>query len=157
MRVRRRKNKKPPGLMLTSLLDMFTIILVFLLESFQAEDEDFTLHAGLTLPESTARSAFKPAVNVAVSTEAILVEGVEVHPLADGAATPGELEAGFVVEIAEAVEASWEQRKLTVEDDVIITSIQADEAIPYETVDLVMRSAAHVGCTRFRLVIEKGD
>ena len=31
---------------LTSLLDMFTIILVFLMVSFQAEDKDFVLHSG---------------------------------------------------------------------------------------------------------------
>ena len=32
------KPKPPPGLMLTSLLDMFTIILIFLIVSFQNED-----------------------------------------------------------------------------------------------------------------------
>ena len=33
-----RGKKKPPGLMLTSLLDMFTIILIFLIVSFEAEE-----------------------------------------------------------------------------------------------------------------------
>ena len=153
----RRRRRRAMSLQLTSLLDMFTIILVFLLESFQAEDEDFTLHAGLTLPESSARSAFKPAVNVALTTEAVLVEGTAVYSLTDGEPTKADLEAGMVPAVADAIEAAWATREHTEEPDVIVASIQADEQIPYESVDLVMRSAAHVGCTRFRLVVEKGE
>ncbi len=152
-----RRKRRPMTLQLTSLLDMFTIILVFLLESFQAEDEDFTLHAGLTLPESTARSPFKPAVNVALSATAVFVEGDEVHPLRDGGrATKAEYDAGVLPAVADAVEAAWADRAASAESDEIVASIQADETIPYETIDLVMRSAAHRGCFRFRLVVEKG-
>ena len=155
--MRSRRRRAPMTLQLTSLLDMFTIILVFLLESFQAEDEDFTLHAGLTLPESSARSAFKPAVNVAVSMEQVLVEGAPVHPLLEGAAKTQDIDAGYVDAIATAVETAWSDRENRSEDEDIVTSIQADEGVPYETIDLVMRSAAHIGCTRFRLVVEKGE
>lgn len=152
-----RRRRRPMSLQLTSLLDMFTIILVFLLESFQAEDENFTLHAGLTLPESSARSAFKPAVNVALTTEGVLVEGTEVYELQAGAPKKADAAAGMVPAIADAIEAAWAAREQTAEDEVIVASIQADEGIPYESLDLVMRSAAHVGCTRFRLVVEKGE
>ena len=152
----RRSRRPPMTLQLTSLLDMFTIILVFLLESFQAEDEDFTLHAGLTLPESSARSPFKPAVNIALSTDAVFVEGERVHELTNGRPTDAELERGVLPEVADAVQAAWTDREATAESDGMVASIQADEAIPYETIDLLMRSAADRGCFRFRLVIEKG-
>ncbi|MEO0604901.1 MAG: biopolymer transporter ExbD [Myxococcota bacterium] len=150
----RRRRKPVMTLQLTSLLDMFTIILVFLLESFQAEDEDFTLHAGLSLPESTARSAFKPAVNIALSEDAIFVEGTEVHALNAGAADDGGV--GYLEDVAVAIEAAWKTRRASQEGEEFVASIQADEGIPYETVDLVMRSAADRGCYRFRLVVEKG-
>ncbi len=152
----RRRRRTPMKLQLTSLLDMFTIILVFLLESFQAEDENFTLHAGLSLPESSARSAFKPAVNIALGLDAVFVEGESVHPLREGATTEAELDAGLLPSVAEAIEVAWKAREATSEDDELVASIQADEGIPYETVDLVMRSAAQSGCYRFRLVVEKG-
>ena len=35
------RRNKAPGLMLTPLLDMFTIILIFLIVSFDAEDYDY--------------------------------------------------------------------------------------------------------------------
>ena len=67
--MRRRVEKKPPGLMLTSLLDMFTIILIFLIVSFEAEDYDFKLNSDITLPESSARSVLKPAVDIAITLD----------------------------------------------------------------------------------------
>lgn len=152
----RRRRRPPMTLQLTSLLDMFTIILVFLLESFQAEDEDFTLHAGLTLPESTARSPFKPAVNIALSTDAVFVEGEKVHPLIDGRPTDAELDLGVLENVSDAIEAAWAEHEAGTDSAEMVASIQADESVPYETVDLLMRSAAVRGCYRFRLVVEKG-
>ncbi|MEM6931552.1 MAG: hypothetical protein AAF602_31770, partial [Myxococcota bacterium] len=105
-------------------------------------------------PESTARSAFKPAVNIALSEDAIFVEGAEVHPLREGATDDGGV--GYLEDVAEAVEAAWKTRRASQEGEEFVASIQADEDIPYETVDLVMRSAADRGCYRFRLVVEKG-
>ncbi|MEZ4472913.1 MAG: hypothetical protein R3F60_19425 [bacterium] len=81
-RLRRRRTR--PTLMLTSLLDMFTIILIFLIVSFESEDYDFRLNPDLKLPESSARSPFKPAANVAVTRAGVLVEGFLVAPLAEG-------------------------------------------------------------------------
>ena len=71
--------RKKATLMLTSLLDMFTIILVFLMVSFQAEDKDFVLHAGLELPQSSAKSPFKTGVNLAITAE-----GGILYPLGVG-------------------------------------------------------------------------
>lgn len=152
MRTLRRK-KRLMTLQLTSLLDMFTIILVFLLESFQAEDEDFVMHAGLELPASSARSPFKGAVNIAITTGEVLVEGASVLTLADGAATAEALAAGQVAVITDAVKAAWDSKPRDSEE--LVATIQADQALPYETIDLVMRSAGFAGCFRFRLVIAK--
>jgi len=76
--------RKAMKLPLTSLLDMFTIILVFLMVSFQAEDKDFVLHAGVSLPESSAKSPFKTGVNMAITREAVLIEGKKVFELEQG-------------------------------------------------------------------------
>ncbi|HJL28216.1 MAG TPA: hypothetical protein RMI62_04065, partial [Polyangiaceae bacterium LLY-WYZ-15_(1-7)] len=61
MRSRFLKPQKAPGLMLTSLLDMFTIILIFLIVSFDAESYDFRLAEDVTLPESATRTELTPA------------------------------------------------------------------------------------------------
>lgn len=148
-----RKKRAPMSLQLTSLLDMFTIILVFLLQSFQAEDENFTLHSGLELPVSDSRNPFTRAVNIAVSPDGVYVEGASVHALEAGEASEADLAAETVSAIAEAVKTAADAQSL--EGEARVATIQADEEIPYDTIDLVMRSAALAGCYRFRLVIEK--
>jgi len=173
---------KPPGLMLTSLLDMFTIILIFLIVSFEAEDYDFKLDPTLTLPESTARSVFKPAVNIAITPQSVLVDRVEVVKLVDGKATPEQYAAGEIPELVDALQKHYERIQAEAappdeaaeapeqadppptegddaaaedEDDGSIILVQADRNHDYKTVYLVLRSASIAGFVRYRLAILK--
>jgi biopolymer transport protein ExbD len=140
---------------LTSLLDMFTIILVFLMVSFQAEDKDFVLHSGVKLPASNAKSPFKTGVNIAVTKDAVLVEGETVYKLERGGGVrEADFEKGQVASITAAIDKAWSlhKREAGAEDIVVI---QADRKLPYKTLHLIMRSAAFAGVFRFRLVVEK--
>ena len=146
--------KKKMALQLTSLLDMFTIILVFLMVSFQADDKDFVLHAGISLPESTAQNPFKTAVNMAITPKAVFIEGKEIYPLIGGKVKEDDVDSGKIEAVTQAVKKAWTTHKLEKSDEEIVV-IQADKQIPYRTIHLVMRSAAHSGFYRFRLAIEK--
>lgn len=154
MKTRFQANKKM-ALQLTSLLDMFTIILVFLMVSFQAQDQDFVLHSGLTLPGSSAKNPFKTGVNLAITMESVMVEGKIVFHLEKGGdVKDADFESGQIKRITQAVNETW--GKLNREDDEEnVVVIQADRNLPYRTIHLVMRSAAHAGAFRFRLVVEK--
>ena len=147
-------SRKKMALQLTSLLDMFTIILVFLMVSFQAEDKDFVLHAGISLPQSTAQNPFKTAVNMAVTDKAVFIEGREIYPLTGGKVKEDDVDSGKIEAVSQAVKQAWTTHKLEKSDEDIVV-IQADKRIPYRTIHLVMRSAAHSGFYRFRLAIEK--
>lgn len=63
------------SLRLTSMIDMFTILLVFLLKSYSAEGDIMTMAKDLRLPESTSQKS--PAVMsvVAVTRDWVLVDG----------------------------------------------------------------------------------
>ena len=168
MRVRRRKNKKPPGLMLTSLLDMFTIILIFLIVSFEAESHEFRLNPDLTLPERSARAQLKPAVNVAVTGQQVLVDNEPVYTLTNGA-VPGEGDVQAIDEVVAALRAEYEQRFGHLpEDDAAeaneqdgtaegsegaIVVVQADRELEYRTLYAILRSAATAGFFKYRLAI----
>ena len=145
------KKKKPRGLMLTSLLDMFTIILIFLIVSFEAEDHEFQLDPDVTLPDSAARSVFTPAVSVTVNPHRVLVEGEPVIDLEEGRFTAdvyseGEIEA-LVSRLAEIFASG--------DFDEPVVMIQADKDLDYETLYLVMRSSSMAGFSRYRLAIMK--
>jgi biopolymer transport protein ExbD len=150
-----RKQKKQMSLQVTSLLDMFTIILVFLMVSFQAEDKDFVLNAEVKLPESTAKNPFKTAVNLAITRKAVLVEGKKIYDLHGGGKVKDSDVANNKIEaITQGVKRAWDHKKKEAgEEDVVV--IQADKRIPYKTIHLVMRSAAYSGFYRFRLAIVK--
>lgn len=149
------KNKKPMGLQLTSLLDMFTIILVFLMVSFQSEDKDFVLNADVKLPESSAQNPFKTAVNLAITRQAVIVEGTKIYDLVGGGkVNDSDIIDNVIDRVTQGVKQAWERKKKEAgEEDIVV--IQADKRIPYKTIHLVMRSAAHAGFYRFRLAIVK--
>jgi biopolymer transport protein ExbD len=66
---RKRRTQKfvPPKLMLTSMMDMFTIILIFLLFSFSETPETLRLDKNLELPHSSAEAGYKKAIQIVLS------------------------------------------------------------------------------------------
>lgn len=167
------KKKKAPGLMLTPLLDMFTIILIFLIVSFSAEDYEFKLNPDLTLPESSAKSVFKPAVTVAVTPDGVILGGENVYPLEKGVAKQEHYDKGEIPELVDLMRALYEVRTGAepdreageVDDDAevgqedefdpTIVLIQADKDMEYRTLYLVMRSAASGGFFKYRIAVMK--
>ena len=69
LRKSKRRSKKfvPPKLMLTSMMDMFTIILIFLLFSFSENPEHIKLDKDLELPRSSSKAEYSDAVKLLLS------------------------------------------------------------------------------------------
>jgi biopolymer transport protein ExbD len=158
--MRRRPQRKPPGLMLTSLLDMFTIILIFLIVSFEAEDYDFKLNSDLTLPTSSARSVLKPAVDIAITPTDLVVDKKSVAKLTNGKFPASNYRNQEIPELVEVLKKRYALVKdeavnpETGEDNAIIV-VQADKSLDYDTVYLVLRSSALSGFVKYRLAIMK--
>ncbi|MCB9729679.1 MAG: biopolymer transporter ExbD [Deltaproteobacteria bacterium] len=165
MRSRFLKQAKAPTLMLTPLLDMFTIILIFLIVSFTAEDYDLTLSKDIELPESVSRSMFKPSVNLAVNGSEVSVEGRHVVSLTEGHAPEAAYAAGEIPELVEHLAAYYDElvRPLPGEEradapaagDEPVITVQADRGLDYRTLHLVLQSAAKAGFFKYRLAVLK--
>ena len=170
MRMRRHRKRKPPGLMLTSLLDMFTIILIFLIVSFEAESFEFRLNSDLTLPESASRAQLRPAVNVAITGDQVLVSDEPVAELEGGYFPESAIQDNTLPSVVEALQAEFERRfgendaatlAAAAEDadnaaDQLtepIIVVQADRELEYRTLYLILRSAATAGFFKYRLAI----
>lgn len=91
MKKPRRAGGAPP-LNINSMMDMMTIILVFLLKSYSAEDISVAPSDNLSLPFSTAEKAPKLAVNLVVEKGVIIVDGKPVLQLTtkDDPSKPGQ-------------------------------------------------------------------
>ena len=74
---RRRKPQKfvPPKLMLTSMMDMFTIILIFLIFSFSENPETLRLDKNLELPRSSAQSGYQKTIQIELSKKELRLDG----------------------------------------------------------------------------------
>ena len=71
------RSKKPSLLTLniTSMLDMFTILIIFLLKSYSAEGVILTIPADLHLPVSNTQTTPEPGLVVEVTTSNLVVDG----------------------------------------------------------------------------------
>jgi len=75
---RRAARARKPSLLvlnITSMLDMFTILIIFLLKSYSAEGIILTIPADLHLPHSTTQNAPEPGLVVEVSENILVVDG----------------------------------------------------------------------------------
>jgi len=75
-----RSNKALKGFrpQLTSLVDVMTILLVYLLQSFSAEGNIITVSKELVLPQSSAQKTPALAVTLTINTKHIIAEGTPV-------------------------------------------------------------------------------
>jgi len=79
---RRSKSISSFTLRLTAMIDMFTILLIFLLKSFSVEGEIMSVAKDLRLPESTAQTPPKAAPILVVTNEWIILDGTPVEKVA---------------------------------------------------------------------------
>ena len=75
----KKKNTKKQiltSLTLTSMVDMFAIIVVFLLQNFSSQGEVFTIPNDLIIPQTKFAEELKQAVTVTISKSQIVVENM---------------------------------------------------------------------------------
>jgi biopolymer transport protein ExbD len=138
-------------LQLTSLVDMMTILLIFLLKSFSMDGEVLTPAADLALPGSTSDERVAPMVNVAVTRTGVLLDGRslltldELASLPSEAATIGILETELTKLAAITGDADGD-RALT---------IQCDKNLDFALLKRVMRTCSVAGFDDFALLVQK--
>src|SRR5207245_7549414 len=74
---------------ITAMMDMMSILLVFMLKQFAAEQASMTMAGDLQVPKSNSPVKPTPSLNVTVSTTAVIVEGDPVAAVRGGAVDPG--------------------------------------------------------------------
>ncbi len=73
---------------ITPMMDMMTILLVFLLKQFSVQAAAASMSEGLQLPPSSSETQRPQAVNITVSQNQILVEGDAITAVRGGAVDP---------------------------------------------------------------------
>lgn len=81
---RYRKPFTPPRLMITSLMDMFTIILIFLLFSFSNKPETIALDINMDLPRSEAKLEHEECIRLVFSRDSLKLEDEVIATVQEG-------------------------------------------------------------------------
>ncbi len=145
------KKKSDGSLNITSMMDMFTIILVFLLKSFSAEGSLLTNADNLVLPNSESHK--KPQevnLQLAISKDMVLVDNQPVIPTDEVAKIPQSEENPVITKLEEKLTAC-----LALEKELVLTGalnemqgkivIQVDKNVDFDILYKVMNTCGKAG------------
>ena len=170
-----RRPSEPAGLSITSMMDMMTIILVFLLKSYSTQDISIAPSEDLELPVSTVQKAPEMAVNVVVSKKNIVVDGVPVLSLekAPDPDNPGQsrLQIPEDQKNGQLIDALLDElsKKADTAKNIGAQSgssehefkgrllIQCDKTLPFEILRQVMYTAGQAQFSEFKFVVYKQE
>jgi biopolymer transport protein ExbD len=141
---------KLTGMNLTSLMDVFTILVFFLvMNSGPAEVLDA---GGLVLPESVVETKPNETVVINIGKEDVLVQGEPVVRVAD-ILTAGEGDiVPIMARLAELRTSAIGARTQAVAESSAVT-ILADKSIPFSVVKQIMSTCTAQGYTRISLAV----
>ncbi len=142
------------------MMDMFTIILVFLLKNFATEGTIVTPAENLTLPKSTVEKRARETLSVKVSRSTIVVEDKLV---VDESAYATILASDdFLIEPLHGVlnkyaEEAKEAAKMFGKSFSGDISIQGDVEIPYKVLTRIMYTCGQAGYPNMNLFVYRND
>ena len=136
---------------LTSLMDVFTILVFFLLVN-SGQSEVLDTPKQVILPESVVESKPRETVVIFVSPDNVVVQGEAVVRTADILAMPGsniEPITGRLASIRDSVIGPSTQTVAASQEITIL----ADKSIPFEVIRKVMSTCTGQGYTRISLAV----
>ena len=153
-----RRMAKDSKLSLVSLMDIFTILVFFLM--LNASDVQVLQNSkSVVLPESTAKQAAEETLVLMVNNNELLLQGRKLATVATIMARPDELIAELTTELAYQVAKSPSVAVSQPDDmpapdtDKAIT-IMGDKDIPYALLKRIMQTCAQAGFTNISLAVE---
>lgn len=152
-RIRRmdRSRKKVPGLNLTSLMDVFTILVFFLLANSSAS-EVLTTPKQITLPDSVIESKPRETVVILVSPETVLVQGVAVVNTPELLTTKAE-KIPAITQHLDYLESNIIGINGQAAVDSKEITLLADKSIPFSVLKKIMTTCTGSGYGRISLAV----
>jgi len=140
------------------MIDMFTILLVFLLKNYTTENQVPMVANDLKLPSSTAQKAPEAASVVGLTQEWVLLDGKKMARVSDVLKSDNLLIKNLFLElrakrlISERL-ASYDS-KMKFRGEV---TIQGDKDLPFQLLKKVMYTCGQVGYNNMQLAVIKKE
>jgi biopolymer transport protein ExbD len=168
----KKKSKRLPegggNVNITSLMDVLTVLLFFLIMNAQVSPVQIQTPDGITLPESTANTVPKTAIKLALTPKALLVNDKVILELEGGRFPAAQLVQDERIVKALKDELTKEYQKteeffkdVADKDAGLLPTppllIQADKNVPFGTMKLILHTAAASGFGDFQFIVTSNN
>ena len=149
------RNKKDASLNLVSLMDIFTIMVFFLM--MNQSDVEVMSNDDITLPSSSAEAQPRTTINLMVSGEDIVVQGRAIASVKDVLVMKPEQELIPALQkelnyLASKTQATAQELELGRP-----ITIMGDQGIPYKVLKRIMATCQKAKFTQISLAVQKKD
>jgi len=140
---------------LTSMMDILTTLLLFLLKSFVLEGEVLNPVPGVNLPQSTSEAAAQPSVTIAIFGDAVMMDGEMVASIKDATADRDLVIPGLAERLDHARAQAEEIARLRGSDEPFLgrVAIQGDRDINFSILQRVMYTCSSSGYESISLAV----
>lgn len=140
-----RPRRRPPSLMMTALVDIFLVLLLFLLKTFSTDQTMLSVPAAIRLPQAVGNATAPKSLRIEVGKDVYAIEGRGFT-----------LEANAKGELSEEEEQRLvrlflEVRQLQPEFNAV--ALMADSDVPFRKLQPLIKAAEAVGLTEWSLVV----
>lgn len=145
-----------PRLQITAMMDMFTIILIFLLFSFSSDPETIELERNLELPKSTAKMGYKESIKLVLSNSSLKLDDKVVAKLKNGRITgldKTDLKKSVLYHQLTLLRLKNEKQDFLVKNQHIL--FLCDRRLPFKTINTVIKTAGLAGFPDFQFAVLK--
>lgn len=182
MRRKRKNINRAFDLQLTSMMDILTIILIFLLKTYSTSQNNFTTVSGIQLPTSVSPDLPPDSLQVIITPEGMTFENERILDFVQTAASAGSTEATYqirnenldeggrrIIPLFDALMKARQKSELLRAKSSArdadgnplpfegVLAIQADKRMQYDTIRKIMYTAATAGYKTFRFLAMKRE
>ncbi len=164
-RIRRRPEHEEQSLNIYPMMDMMTILLVFMVMQFAATQANLVQSAELQIPYSTANIEPSQSTTVTISSTSILVEGKGALQLRNGLVDPSQKQGGgngfLITPLLNRLQEHRDALKVLAQRNPQRpfrgeVQIVADRRTPYRTLIEVVYTCGQAEFKNLRFVVLKG-
>lgn len=152
------KQNGTAALNITSLMDVMTIILIFLLFSFSSQDQNLRLSKDMELPKSSSDKPFKWAINITLTENELMVEDLSVCRYKNGQFVDTKKDPDRIHLLYKQLtdlKSLEKYREVDRDASEPVVIFQADKKHKFDTIYKVMKTAAMAGYPNFRFAVLK--
>jgi len=157
------RDVEPAKLTMNSLMDILTILLVFLLKNYSTDAVSVTPSSDLDLPKGMTALTPEQTVAITVSKSAILVDNIMVLTVKDGKVDAAQKRGGddgyFIIPLNKALaDAVEKQRRIAAVNpsagkSLGIATVIMDGDTPFRLLTEVMYSAGQAEFSKFKFLV----